>query len=295
MTAGSPLWQTIFVIGALLLIAFEILRGWRLGLVRQLVRLGAVLAAYVVGLFGGRLLLPILRPLIRAPDFALTAVSGALLALIVYAAITTIGAVLFKRTAQQKVGLVRLLYGASGALLGIFFGLLTVWFIVVAIRAVGSIASAEVKTAGATPAPAPLTPAINVRAATPAPLVASLARLKNSLELGSLGEVVKGIDVVPTTTYQALGKVGAIVSDPSRAERFLSYPGAERLTQNPRILALRDDPEIVDLINQQRYLELLQNPKLVEALNDPKLAEEVRQFDFQKALDYALQGRKPSE
>lgn len=293
MTAGSPLWQTIFVIGALLLIAFEILRGWRLGLVRQLVRLGAVLAAYVVGLFGGRLLLPILRPLIRAPDFALTAVSGALLALIVYAAITTIGAVLFKRTAQQKVGLVRLLYGASGALLGIFFGLLTVWFIVVAIRAVGSIASAEVKTAGATPAP--LTPAITVRAATPAPLVASLARLKNSLELGSLGEVVKGIDVVPTTTYQALGKVGAIVSDPSRAERFLSYPGAERLTQNPRILALRDDPEIVDLINQQRYLELLQNPKLVEALNDPKLAEEVRQFDFQKALDYALQGRKPSE
>ena len=293
MTAGSSLWQTIFVLCALLLVAFEIVRGWRLGLVRQLVRLGAVLAAYAVGLFGGRLLLPVLRQIIRAPDLALTIVSGALLALIVYAAITSVGAVLFKRTGQQTVGLVRLLYGASGALLGIFFGLLSVWFIVVAIRAVGSVASAEVKTAPAASASA--TRARVVSGPTPPPLVASLARLKNSLELGSLGEVVKGVDVVPTATYQALGKLGAVVSDPARAERFLSYPGAERLTQNPRILALRDDPEIVDLINQQRYLELLQNPKLIEALNDPKLTEEVRHFDFQKALDYALQGRKRAE
>ena len=127
------------------------------------------------------------------------------------------------------------------------------------------------------------------------PLIASLARLKNSIELGSLGEVVKGVDVVPAATYQALGKLGAVVSDPVRAERFLSYPGAERLTRNPRILALRDDPEIVDLINQQRYLELLQNPKLIDALNDPTLTSDVQHFEFQKALDYALQGKKPAE
>jgi hypothetical protein len=33
---------------------------------------------------------------------------------------------------------------------------------------------------------------------------------------------------------------------------------------------------------------LLQNPKLIEAMNDPILAAQVRSFDFQKALDYAL-------
>ena len=101
--------------------------------------------------------------------------------------------------------------------------------------------------------------------------------------------MVKGVDVVPAATYQALAKLGAVASDPVRAERFLSYPGAERLTRNPRILALRNDPEIVALVQQQRFLELLQNSKLINALNDPQLATEVRGFDFQKALDYALQ------
>jgi hypothetical protein len=290
MTAGSPLWQTIFVSFALILIAFEIARGWRLGLVRQLVRVLAVLAAYAAGLFGGRLLLPILRDLIRAPDLLLSVVSGAILAVLIYALITGVGAVLFKRTGQQKVGAVRLLYGLSGAFLGIFFGFLSVWLIVVGIRSVGAIASAEVKSGTRPPpfAPVQARPVHAAKPAGPPPLVASLAKLKNSIELGSLGEVVKGADVIPATTYQALGKLGAVVSDPRNAERFLSYPGAERLTQNPRILALRDDPEIIDLVSQQRFLELLQNPKLIEAMNDPELAKEVRGFDFQKALDYAL-------
>ncbi|MBA3831975.1 MAG: hypothetical protein H0X34_08790 [Chthoniobacterales bacterium] len=60
------------------------------------------------------------------------------------------------------------------------------------------------------------------------------------------------------------------------------------MTQNARIIALRDDPEIIYLIQEQRFLDVLQNPKLIEAMNDPALAAEVRSFDFQKALDYAL-------
>ncbi len=286
MTTGSSLWQTLFLSFALVLILFEIVRGWRLGLVRQLVRLAAVIAAYASGLFGGRLLLPVLRGFIHAPDLALSVVSGALLALLVYAVITGIGAILFKKTSQQSVGVVRFVYGAAGAVLGIFFGLFSVWLIVVGIRATGALASAEVHS-GITPPVATRAPA--APPTTPPPLVTSLAKLKNSIELGSLGEVVKGVDVVPATTYQALGKLGAVVSDPRSAARFISYPGAQRLTENPRLLALRDDPEIIDLVQRQRFLELLQNPKLIEALNDPQLETEVKNFDFQKALDYALQ------
>ncbi|MEO6871970.1 MAG: CvpA family protein, partial [Chthoniobacterales bacterium] len=227
MTSGSSLWQTIFVSFALVLIAFEIVRGWRLGLVRQLVRVVAVLAAYAAGLFGGRLLLPILRNLIRAPDVLISIISGAILALLIYALITGVGAILFKRTGQQKVGTVRFLYGLSGALLGIFFGLLSVWLIVVGVRSVGAIASAEVKSG--TPPPsfelAHTRPVSETKPVEPPPLVASLAKLKNSLELGSLGSVVKAADVIPASTYQALGKLGAVVSDPRSAERFLSYAG----------------------------------------------------------------------
>jgi hypothetical protein len=257
------------------------------------VRLLALLAAYAAGLFGGRWLLPVVRPLVRAPDLFISILAGAVLALLVYAVINTIGAILFKRTGQQSVGLVRLLYGICGAVLGIFFGLFSVWLVVVAIRSLGAIAGAELHSSAASaqswsgaapfvhrarPSPTPSAP----------PMVASLAKLKNSIELGSLGETLKAIDVVPGQTYQTLGKVGTMVSNPRSAERFLSYPGARALTENPKIIALRDDPEIIALIQEQRYLDLLQHPKLIEALNDPALARQVKSFEFQKALDYAL-------
>ena len=288
MTNGSPLWQTIFASFALLLILFQVVRGWRLGVVRQMVRLFALAAAYGVALLGGRMLLPFLRPFLRAPDFFISIFAEAVLALAVYAAINLVGAVLFKRTGQQSAGIVRLFYGICGAVLGIFFGLFSVWLVVVAIRSAGAIANAELHPptiaqhqresliARAPPSP------------TPPPMITSLAKLKNSIELGSLGQTVKAVDVVPAQTYQTLGKVGSLVSSPDSAARFLSYPGAKELTENPKIIALRNDPELIALIEQQRFLDLLQNPKLIEAMNDPTLAAQVRNFEFQKALDYAL-------
>lgn len=290
MTTGSSLWQTIFISFALVLVGFEIVRGWRLGLVRQLVRLLALAAAYAAGIFGGRFFLPILRPFLRVPDLFISVAAGAILALIVYAAINLLGAILFKRTGQQSAGLVRLLYGICGAALGVFFGLFSVWLIVVAVRSVGAIANAEVHA----PAPAasrshgPLITQPQPAPNQPPAMIQSLAKLKNSIELGPLGETVKAVDVIPVQTYQLLGKLGTVAANPRSAERFLTYPGAKQLTENPKIVALRNDPEIIELIQQQRYLELLQNSKLIAAMNDPTLASQVRSFDFQKALDYAL-------
>jgi uncharacterized membrane protein required for colicin V production len=288
MTNGSPLWQTIFVSFALVLVLFQVVRGWRLGVVRQAVRLFALAAAYAVALFGGRTLLPLLRPFLRAPDFFISIFAGAILALVVYAVINMLGAILFKRTDQQGAGIVRLFYGICGATLGIFFGLFSVWLVVVAIRSVGAIANAELHAPIiASRQPAPLLARSQPSPGAP-PMIASLAKLKNSIELGSLGQTIKAIDVVPARNYQTLGKVGTLVSNPESAARFLSYPEAKALTENPKIIALRNDPEIIELIQQQRFLELLQSPKLIEAMNDPILAAQVRSFEFQKALDYAL-------
>ena len=278
----------IFVSFALVLILFEVVRGWRLGAVRQAVRLFALGAAYAVAFFGGRMLLPLLRPFLRAPDLFISIVAGAILALVVYAVVTAFGAILFKRTSQQSAGIVRLLYGVCGAALGVFFGLFGVWLAVVAIRSAGAIASADLRTHTTTQHhPAPLTARPQPLPGAPA-ITVSLAKLKNSIELGSLGEIVRAVDVVPVEAYQTLGKVGTVVSRPESAGRFLSYPGAKELAENAKIVALRDDPEIIELIQQGRFLDLLQNPKLIEAMNDPALAAQLRRFDFQKALDYAL-------
>jgi hypothetical protein len=120
-------------------------------------------------------------------------------------------------------------------------------------------------------------------------LMMSLARLKNSLEMGVIGDAVKRADVLPTKTYDALGKVGRIASSPQAAERFLSYPGARELTENPKIAALRSDPEIAEMIQQGRIVDLLRNQRIIEAARDPTLVAALKNFDFSAALDYAVE------
>jgi uncharacterized membrane protein required for colicin V production len=292
---GSSLWQIVFLSFAVVLILFEVVRGWRLGVMRQIVRAVAIGAAYLSAIFAGKLLLPLIRPFLKLPDIVIAILVGAILALIVYFVLVTIGSILFKRTAEQKSGVVRLLYGICGAVTGVFFGLFAVWLIVIAIRSLGAVADAQLKTQtaqGSTYLPQPTRrPQSSISAqSTPASepaLVNSLAKLKNSLELGPIGNVVKGADVVPTSTYETLGKVGQISSNPRCAERFLSYPGAKELTEHPKIVALRNDPEIMRMIEEGRFLDLLQHPRIIEAANDPTLAAQLRSFQFQKALDYA--------
>jgi hypothetical protein len=101
--------------------------------------------------------------------------------------------------------------------------------------------------------------------------------------------VVKKSDVVPENVYSTLGKIGQVVSDPQRLQRFLSFPGAQHLSEHPRLVALRNDPQIAEMIQQGRFMELLQNPRVIEVLNDPTFTDEIRQFDVQRALDYSLQ------
>ena len=235
--SGSPLWQTIFLSFACVLILFEIVRGWRLGVMRQVMRAFAIVAAYLSAIFGGRILLPILRPFLKMPDIVISLIAGAILAFIVYFVISTIGSILFKRTRQQSLGTVRLLYGIFGAVAGIFFGLFTVWLMVIGIRSLGAVADAQIKVQAAAksnPGSQPSRRLANPQAPNQPPLADSLAKLKNSIELGPLGEVVKHADVVPESTYATLGKVGQVVSSPQNAERFLSYPGAKELTENPK-------------------------------------------------------------
>jgi hypothetical protein len=290
---GSPLWQIVFLSFACVLILFEIVRGWRLGVMRQVIRAVAIIAAYLSAIFGGRLLVPFLRPFLHAPDLVVSIIGGAILAVVVYFAISTVGTILFKRTGQQT-GSIRFIYGFCGALAGIFFGLFSVWLIVIGIRSLGAIAEAQVKTQAASARDrSSQIGQDGVMSSTPKEpaMTDSLAKLKNSIELGPLGKIVKDADVVPASVYETLGKAGEVVSSPQNAERFLSFPGAKELTENPKIIALRDDPEVMRLIQEGRILDLLQHPRILDAVNDPALANQLKTFQFQRALDYATKGQ----
>ena len=291
--AGSPLWQVVFVSFALILILFEIFRGWRRGLPRQVARLAALVAAYFATFFGGKFLAPLLGMFVRMPDALLSILAGAIFALIIYAVISGIGSALFRRTNQHDSMIVRLLYGSTGALLGIFFGVFLVWMIVVAVRSIGSVADAQVREQASDTS---VLHAVDVRRRflgeaneDQAPLTTSLARLKNSLEMGVIGNAVKKIDVVPQKTYDVIEKVGAIAANPQNAERFLSFPGARELSEHPKIIALRNDQEISQMLTQGQLLELIQDHRIIDAANDPDLRARLKKFDLNAALTYALQ------
>jgi hypothetical protein len=296
--AGSPLWQAVFISFAFVFILFEVIRGWRLGLIRQLVRVAALVVAYAAAVFGGRLLVPIARPFLKMPDLVLSILAGAVLALVIYALVTTMGMVLFKRTGQQNSQLIHLIYAFAGAVVGLFFGAFALWLIVASVRAVGAVADAQVRSQARSleAGQSATLRALEVRRrflsepnAGSAALATSLARLKNSLELGPLGNAVKQTDPVPLKTYETLGKVGSVFSNPERARKFLTFPGARELSEHPKVVALRDDPEISEMIAHGRFLDLLRNQRIIDAANDPELADRIKKFDLQRALDYAVE------
>jgi uncharacterized membrane protein required for colicin V production len=291
--AGSPLWQLVFVSFALVLIVFEVLRGWRRGLPRQVARLAALIAAYFAAFFGGKFLAPLLGMFVRMPDALLSIFAGAIFALLVYAVISGTGSALFRRTNQHDSVIVRLLYGSTGALLGVFFGGFLVWLMVVGVRSIGSVADAQVREQASD---SNVLHAVDVRrrilgepSEDEAPLTTSLARLKNSLEMGVIGNAVKKFDVVPEKTYDVIEKVGALATNPQKAERFLEFPGARELSEHPKIIALRNDQEIAQMFAQGQLVELIQDHRIIDAANDPDLRARLKKFDLNAALNYATQ------
>ena len=84
-----------------------------------------------------------------------------------------------------------------------------------------------------------------------------------------------------------------MVSSDESVARFLSYPGVQPLAEHPKIVALQSDPQVSREVLERDYLALLRNERIVAAANDPEVAVLLRQFEFQKALDYAI--RKPEK
>jgi hypothetical protein len=204
---------------------------------------------------------------------------------------------LFKRTSQHPSAATRLLYGVGGAILGVFFGIFLVWVMVITVRSLGAVAEAQVQQEnGHTTSTRVLHPVDRRNGAVEdrgdSSLMTLLARMKNSIELGPVGSAVKKVDVVSPQTYDTLGRVARTLSDPENAERFLAYPGARELADNPKIVALRDDPEIMELVSEGRFVDLLQNPKILDAANDATVVKNVKAFDLNAALDYALKREK---
>ncbi len=280
-------WQTCFFAIAAIVVLLKAWHGWRLGVVRQAVGLIALGCAYFCAIFGGKILAPFLF-LLGVPSGLSAVVGGAILGLLVYLVLSFFGAVLFKKTSQQSLGVVRFGYGLAGAVIGGLMGLFVVWIAILGIRLLGTIAKTQIEAAHQPPSanhgklfskPAPKPPGF---------LVVALARIKDSLEQGTTGTVVEHVDPIPGTLYSLLNRVGQMISNEQSIDRFLAYPGVKTLTQHPKIAALQSDPEIAKFLAAQDYFSLVRNEHIIRAANDREIGELMAKFEFEKALDYAL-------
>ena len=276
--------QWIFFAIAASIILYQFVCGWKRGIARQVVHLLALVLSYIAAWTGASQFVPLLRTL-GYPDIVLLAISGAGIALVVFFVITLMGKVLFKKTSQQSVAIVRFFYGLSGAVLALVSGVVFVWMALMVVRLLGTVAQCEITISKS--APTTDRDGNPVKVKQPNPIIFGLANMNHSLETGVAGDVVRQVDPIPKKVYEIVDKMTAVVASQDEMKRFLDYPGAQTLVTNPKVTALRDDPDIARDIKAKNYLALLKNQRLVDAANDPALLPLLKKFDLEKALDYS--------
>jgi hypothetical protein len=265
-------WTTIFWIGVGLFTIWQTWRGWKLGVIRASLRLGALVGSGLVAWYGGKWagqLVGLIAPAIAWPVALGVGIS---LLFVVYLSLILVSALLFKRTDHQSSGLARWLFGAGGAVVGLLTAGVFLWAAVSGIRAFGAIEEAR-----------------------QAPNQKSLlSGLRAQLEGGGTGEVVRSVDPIPDSLYGMLGKFSRVTADPAALQRLIKYPGMAPLLEHPRLLALADNPEVQEAALRSDYFALLRHPALWQAATDPDLVQKILQVDFVAALDFALENPSPS-
>lgn len=275
---------TVFYAAAGLFVLFKAWHGWRLGVVRQGWGILAAAVAWVVAFFGSEFIGGILASL-GVPDFFTGVAGGLAVAALLYVVILLVGAVLFKKTADQSVTLVRLAFGAGGACLGMLVALVLVWAALVGLRVAGGVAEADLFLASHVPE--------RSKEAPPAGWVQALAGLKRSVEEGPAGALVERLDPMPLSFEAVLRKLPKIAVKEGAMARFAAYPEFKAFLEQPKVAALARDPQISECVARRDFLALLRTPAVLAVLTDPEIGRQFEELPWQKALDHALDDPAP--
>ena len=282
MIDASPFWQNAFLVGVLVAVGWCIWSGWRSGLARGVVSIMGMVAGCFVGAVAGAAVGAIAGAAIPLYGGLIGMLVGVAAGLAAYVAVSFLGALLFKRTAQQPTAVLRLIYGLGGALIGIFVGVSVFWGALLFVRGIGGFCEATVRgKSGFYGLP------------IPAPAARAMVKLKLSVEAGETGKFLDSLDVMPAEYYRIMEKLGRLAADPAAARKFITYPGIEDVLKDLRFTDLTNDSEIQELARTQNAAALVRNPKMLDAVKDPGLIAKLQKIDIEKALDYALSPAAP--
>lgn len=278
MTTTSWLWLAAFAY-----LLFEVWRGWRRGVVRHGVSVIALLVAGGIGYIFAWATGWLSDRLVPLPPPSGRMIFGVASGIAFYVSAVLLSSLLFKKTSQQPLGILRLIYGIGGAFFGLIFGSLVLWGAISCVRAMGAIA--EGKEAVLSRERIADTPYDR----GPSAFDARLVSLKGSLEAGATGKLVEKIDIIPAGGYQTLSKLVQLLGSPDAAARFLTYPDMQKVLAQPKLAAILKDPSIARAASEGNFAVILADPRVTGVASDPDIEKAFAGFDFEKALDYALQ------
>jgi hypothetical protein len=276
-TDGSEYWRNVFfaLAGGWILPSF--FRGWTQGVLRQLLVPLAAFGALVAVILVTPTASGYLYQNTRFPASAL--LLGLAIWLLAYNLLVLVGGIIFKRTRDQDFAIVRLVFGVGGAAVAVVYAFLQIWVAAVGIRIFGRVAEDQIAVQSS-------------RNAVSSGLVVGLARLKNSLELGSGKVVLDQLDPVPPEAYRRLDQCSQLLANPRAFGRLLESPALRGIWENPRIRALQSDPELLEAIRRGDFLSILSNPKVFALWTDPSIQALLSGDQIQAACDYAKEEAK---
>ena len=268
--------------------------GWRQGVMRQLMTLAAIACAYAAAWYGASSAAPVFA-FLKYPPQVTKIIGGAAVGLATFLGLNGLRRWIFKRTAQKKNAGVRLSYGILGALIGVTFGSLLFLLTTGLVRALSTVATSRIEDIERENEKERRL-AVRLPPEEPGPLVRSFAKLGTALAEGKSGKFLQRYDDVPAThVFATLAKLGIMVSRPDAVDRFLSYPGVEKLSSHPKLLAVKNDPEITALLDSHSFVKLLRHERVLALANDEEFNALMKRMEFEKALDFALKDPKPPE
>lgn len=284
MPEASPFWQNAFVIAAFVVLGWCVWSGWRSGIVRELVAMVGMFLGVAAGIAAGCATGVFIGRLSPWHGYYIGIAVALVVMVAIYLGISFIGALLFKRTAQQRSILLKLAFGLGGAAIGAFVGLSIFWGAMLFVRGIGAYCEADF---------GPRVP----RGERPGIAEFTVVKLKRSIESGPRGQQLIAFDIMPEKVYRVFGKFGQLVTKakvhPEVVTRLLAYPPLQSLFTDRQLAAITSDPGAAEAFRTQGPQSLLQNQKILALANDPVLIAKVQRIDIEKALDYALEAPAP--
>ncbi len=273
----SSEWQHWIFIAALAWLLFEMWRGWRLGMIRGIVKIFLLVAAWMGASAAAAATSAALAIFFRTPSTAIPTAVAALVGFVIYFLGTFLAGFLLKRTDHHH-GVLHTVFGIGGACCGLFFGLFFLWGGISLVRSLGVVGEMRLMEAQRK--------GWSIKDQT---LACNLVRLERSLEMGPMGEFLVSTDPLTPAFYDNTRKSMKVMQDPEAFQRFLQAPNVERLLMDPKLNRVLSNQKLQEELKMGNLPAFWSNPDVQALLHDSQMIQQLKQFDLTQALDYALQ------